>query len=51
LATPEIDSVVTLTSPGDGGDQARIDEIVKMATGESALGALRRLRALDDERR
>jgi len=32
-------------------DQARIDEIVKMATGESALGILRRLRALDDERR
>ena len=32
-------------------DQARIDEVVKMATGESALGILRRLRALDDERR
>jgi DNA-binding NtrC family response regulator len=32
-------------------DQSRIDEIVKMATGESALGILRRLRALDDERR
>jgi DNA-binding NtrC family response regulator len=32
-------------------DEARLDEIVKMATGESALGILRRLRALDDERR
>ncbi len=32
-------------------DQERIDQIVKMATGESALGILRRLRALDDERR
>ena len=32
-------------------DQARIDEIVKIATGRSALGILRRLRALDDDRR
>jgi len=32
-------------------DQAKIDEIVKAATGESALAILRRLRALDDERR
>ena len=32
-------------------DQERIDEVVRMATGESALGILRRLRSLDDERR
>lgn len=32
-------------------DEARIEQIVKMATGESALGILRKLRTLDDERR
>lgn len=32
-------------------DQAKVEEILKAATGEGALGILRRLRALDDERR
>lgn len=32
-------------------DQTRIDAIMATATGESALGILRQLRALDDERR
>jgi len=32
-------------------DQAKIDKIVAMASGESPLGILRRLRELDDERR
>lgn len=32
-------------------DQAKIDKIVAIASGESPLGILRRLRELDDERR
>lgn len=32
-------------------DQAKLDKIVTMATGESPLGILRKLKALDDERR
>jgi DNA-binding NtrC family response regulator len=32
-------------------DQARIAQIMRAATGEGALGILRRLRSLDDERR
>lgn len=32
-------------------DQAKLDKIVTMATGESPLGILRKLRELDDDRR
>lgn len=32
-------------------DQSKLDEIMRLATGESPLGILRRLRELDDERR
>jgi DNA-binding NtrC family response regulator len=32
-------------------DQAKLNELMKAASGESALGILRKLRALDDERR
>jgi len=31
------------------GDQSRMEQIVSLATGESALGILRRLREVDDE--